>query len=101
MEAPMKQAAAIIIGALLVASAVVFQGYQHRYEVAGVTGGPFVRLDTRTGQLSACELVQQPMNETIFGSIMKSLSAAGFSQKEITDYVTAREGQTMCSPWNG
>ena len=52
----MKQAVAILIGALLVAGALVFHAYQHRYEVAAVTGGPaVVRLDSRTGQLSACE----------------------------------------------
>jgi hypothetical protein len=101
MEAPTKQAVAIIIGAMLVASAVVFQAYQHRYEVAGVMGGLFVRLDSRTGQLSACALVDRPLNEAIVGSIMKSLSAGGYSQKEITDYMTAREGQMLCSAWNG
>ena len=42
MDAPMKQAVAIIIDALLIASALVFQAYQHRYEVAGIPGGPGV-----------------------------------------------------------
>jgi hypothetical protein len=99
----MKQAVAILIGALLVAGALVFHAYQHRYEVAAATGEPFVRLDSRTGQLSACVQVlgvTSPAEEAIIGPRLKRYGAAGFSEKEISDWLTARTGQMVCSPWN-
>jgi hypothetical protein len=58
MDARMKQAVAIIIGALPVASALVFQAYQCRCGVEGEMGGPFVRLDTRTDPLLVLLLTQ-------------------------------------------
>jgi hypothetical protein len=104
-DGAMKQAVVILIGALLVAGALVFHAYQHRYEVAAVTGGPFVRLDSRTGQLSACVQLNRGTGDSMAGEAileprLKRLGAAGFTQKEITDWVTARAGQMVCSPWN-
>lgn len=97
MDAPMKQAVAIIIGALLIAGALVFQAYQHRYEVAG--GGPlFVLLDSRDGQLSACTLGRISVDEATRDSLTKRLSEGGFSQTEINEYFAQREGRVLCSP---
>jgi hypothetical protein len=99
----MKQTVAILIGALLVAIALVFHAYQHRYEVAGVTGGLFVRLDTRTGQLSACALALGGSNtatDAIIGRAVQTLSAGGYSEKEVSDWLAAKTGQMVCSPWD-
>jgi hypothetical protein len=99
----MKQPAAILIGALLVAGALVFHAIQHRYEIAGGPGEPFVRLDSRTGQLSACVQLTRGTSmasEAIIEPRLKRLGAAGLTQEEITDRLVAFAGQMVCSPWS-
>jgi hypothetical protein len=61
----------------------------------------FVRLETRTGKLSACAQVLRGTNvitEAIIGRAVKKLSAAGFSEKEISDWLAEQAGQMVCSP---
>jgi uncharacterized protein YidB (DUF937 family) len=99
----MKQTVAILIGALLIAIALVFHAYQHRYEVAADPVGVFIRLDTQTGQLSACALVESGTNtstEAILKRIVQRLKAAGFSDKQVSDWVAAKFGQVACSAWD-
>jgi hypothetical protein len=99
----MKQAVAILVGSLLVTSALIFHSYQRRYEGALAVGGLFVRLDGRTGKLSSCTLVESGTNtytEAIIGQYVAIHKAAGFSEEEIGKWLTDHTGQMVCSPWN-
>jgi hypothetical protein len=98
----MKQVVAVLVGSLLIAGAVVFHGYQRRYEGSSV-GGVLVRLDSRTGRLSPCVLMGSGTNvdtETILQTVSAKLRAAGFGDKEVGDWVTGHYGQMVCSPWS-
>jgi hypothetical protein len=99
----MREAVAILVSAALIAGAVIFHAYQRRYEGALAINSLFVRLDSRTGKLSACVLVDRGSStesDAIIGSRMKRLSDAGFSETEIGEWLTRQRGQMVCSQWN-
>jgi hypothetical protein len=99
----MRETVAILVGSALIASALVFHAYQRRYEGALANDGLFVRLDSRTGKLSACILVDGSSSMetvTIIGNITKKLRDGGFGDKEVDEWLTSQWGQMVCSPWN-
>jgi len=45
---------AVIVGAIILAAAIVYHATGRRYELAGVADGMALRLDRRTGATAAC-----------------------------------------------
>jgi hypothetical protein len=95
-----QQVVAILVGSLLVASALIFHAYERRYEGALSVGGLFVRLDSGTGKLSACTLVTRGSSLDSDAILQGKLKAAGFSDEEIRAWASGHWGQMACSPWN-
>ena len=90
----MRTAIALVIASMIIAGGSILNGYQRRYEVAGIGGGLAVRLDTWSGKLSACTQLDKPLS-TVAEAQVKLLAAAGFTSEEIAKHFTEREGEML------